>query len=280
MATIAIEMISDEELAALMSAINNRYGLDFTNYERTSLKRGIVRLMMKHKMDTIIELWSLVLKDKTFFIDAMDDLLVNLTELFRNPDVWLKLKDEILPQYQGKGLKIWHAGCSTGEEVYTMNIVLEDSGIFPNARLTATDLSSTALRKAVKGHYPLEVIKQYLVPFMKFFPYKKLEDYFDFFDKHALIKSKYQSNVLFKKHNLVMEPMPDKFDIVLCRNVMIYFDENLKKRVLDLLHGSLKDGGYLIIGYYDIMPDYGKQLFELYDVRTRIYRKKLKTINH
>ena len=280
MATIAIDMISDEELAALMSAINNRYGLDFTNYERTSLKRGIVRLMMKHKMDTIIELWSLVLKDKTFFIDAMDDLLVNLTELFRNPDVWIKLKDEILPQFHGKGIKIWHAGCSTGEEVYTMNIVLEDSGMLPNARLTATDLSSTALRKAVKGHYPHEVLKQYLVPFLKFFPNKKLEDYFDFFDKHALIKSTYQSNVLFKKHNLVMEPMHDKFDIVLCRNVMIYFDENLKKRVLDLLHGSLKDGGYLIIGYYDIMPDYGKQLFELYDVRTRIYRKKMKTMNN
>lgn len=274
MATIAIDMISDEELAALMSAINNRYGLDFTNYERTSLKRGIVRLMMKHKMDTIIELWSMVLRDKDFFIEAIDDLLVNLTELFRNPDVWIKLKDEIFPHFQGKSLKIWHAGCSTGEEVYTMNIVLEDAGILPFARLTATDLSSTALRKAVKGHYPHEVLKQYLVPFLKYFPNKKLEDYFDFFDKHALIKSRYQANVTFKKHNLVTEPMSDKFDIVLCRNVMIYFDENLKKRVLDLLHGSLKEGGYLIIGYYDIMPEYGKQLFELYDVRTRIYRKK------
>jgi chemotaxis protein methyltransferase CheR len=274
MAIIAIGMISDEELAALMSAINNRYGLDFTNYERTSLKRGIVRLMMKHKMDSIIELWSTVLKDKEFFIGAMDDLLVNLTELFRNPDVWIKLRNEIFPEFKGKAIKIWHAGCSTGEEVYTMNIVLDDAGIFPNARLTATDLSSTALRKAVKGHYPLVVLKQYLIPFLKFFPNKKLEDYFDYFDNHALIKSKYQSNVLFKKHNLVMDPMNDSFDIVLCRNVMIYFDDKLKKRVLDLLHGSLKDGGLLIIGYYDIMPDYGKGLFELYDVRTRIYRKK------
>jgi chemotaxis protein methyltransferase CheR len=274
MANISVGMISDEELASLMSAINNRYGLDFTNYERTSLKRGIVRLMMKHKMESIIELWSLVLKDKEFFIDAIDDLLVNLTELFRNPDVWIKLKNEILPDYKGKGVKIWHAGCSTGEEVYTMNIVLEDVGILPNARLTATDLSATAMRKAVKGHYPLEVLKLYLVPFLKFFPNKKLEDYFDYFDKHALIKSKYQSNVVFKKHNLVMDPMNDSFDIVLCRNVMIYFDDKLKRRVLELLHKSLKDGGYLIIGYYDIMPDFGKELFELYDVRTRIYRKK------
>jgi len=171
-------------------------------------------------------------------------------------------------------LKIWHAGCSTGEEVYTMAIVLEDVGMLPNARLTATDLSSTALRKAVKGHYPLEVLKQYLVPFLKFFPNRKLEDYFDYFDKHALIKSKYQANVLFKKHNLVTDPMNDRFDIVFCRNVMIYFDEKLKKRVLDMLNDSLKEGGYLIIGYYDIMPDYGKTLFDLYDVKTRVYKKK------
>jgi chemotaxis protein methyltransferase CheR len=275
MASMAPDMISDEELAALMQAINNRYGLDFTNYERTSLKRGIVRLMMKHKMDTIIELWSKVLKDQEFFLNAIDDLLVNLTELFRNPDVWIKLRDQILPEYRGKGLKIWHAGCSTGEEVYTMAIVLEVTGLLPNARLTATDLSSTALRKAVKGHYPLEVLKQYLVPFLKFFPNRKLEDYFDYFDKHALIKSRYQTNVLFKKHNLVTDPMYDKFDIVFCRNVMIYFDDKLKKRVLDMLYNSLKDGGYLIIGYYDIMPDYGKTLFDLYDVKTRIYKKKV-----
>jgi len=274
MALVGPDMISDEELAALMQAINNRYGLDFTNYERTSLKRGIARLMMKHKMDNLIELWSMVLRDKEFFINAMDDLLVNLTELFRNPDVWIKLREHVLPEYKGKALKIWHAGCSTGEEVYTMAIVLEQAGLLTNARLTATDLSATALRKAVKGHYPLEVLKMYLVPFLKFFPNRRLEDYFDYFDKHALIKSKYQNNVLFKKHNLVTDPMNDRFDIVLCRNVMIYFDDKLKKRVLDMLNGSLKDDGYLIIGYYDIMPDYGKTLFDLYDVKTRIYKKK------
>lgn len=268
------EIISDEELAALMQAINNRYGLDFTNYERSSLKRGITRLMMKHKMETIIELWSRVLKDKEFFNAAIDDLLVNLTELFRNPDVWIKLRDYLLPQFRGKPLKIWHAGCSTGEEVYTMAIVLDDQGMLSQTRITATDLSATALRKAVKGHYPLEVLKQYLVPFLKYFPNRRLEDYFDYFDTHALIKSRFQTQVNFKRHNLVTDPMTDKYDIVFCRNVMIYFDEKLKRRVLDLLHSSLKEGGYLIIGYYDIMPDYGKLLFDLYDVKTRIYRKK------
>ena len=266
-------MISDEELTALMQAINNRYGLDFTNYERTSLKRGIVRLMMKHNMDTILELWSLVLKDNEFFLSAIDDLLVNLTELFRNPDVWMKLRDEIIPSIPGRSIKIWHAGCSTGEEVYTMNIVLETLNLLNRTKLVATDLSSTALAKAQKGDYSLPTLKQYLVPFLKFFPDRQMEDYFDFHDKHANIKSKYQANVTFKRHNLVMDPMDEKFDIIFCRNVMIYFDESLKHRVLDLLHSCLKDDGYLIIGYYDIMPEYGKTKFSIHDVKTRIYKK-------
>ncbi len=266
-------MISDEELTALMQAINNRYGLDFTNYERTSLKRGIVRLMLKNNMDSIIELWSKVLKDNEFFQNAIDDLLVNLTELFRNPDVWIKLRDNILPEIENKTLKIWHAGCSTGEEVYTMNIVLDTLGMMNRAKLNATDLSKTALGKAKKGDYSLITLKQYLVPFLKFFPGRDMEDYFDFHDRHANIKSKYQTNVKFQRHNLVTDSMNEKFDIIFCRNVMIYFDETLKKRVLDLLHSCLNENGYLIIGYYDIMPDYGKAKFKIHDVKTRIYRK-------
>lgn len=257
-----------------MQAINNRYGLDFTNYERSSLKRGIVRLMMKHKMETIIELWGVVLKDDGFFKNAIDDLLVNLTELFRNPDVWLQLRDDVLPNFRAQRLDIWHAGCSTGEEVYTMTFLLDSMHMLSRSRLVATDLSNTALSKAIKGEYSLLLLKQYLIPFLKFFPNQKMEDYFNFQDTHAAVKSLYQSNVSFKKHNLVVDPMHDKFDIVFCRNVMIYFDDLLKERVLRLLHKSLKPNGFLIIGYYDIMPDVGKELFDIYDVKTRVYKRK------
>ncbi|MFY0600999.1 MAG: protein-glutamate O-methyltransferase CheR [Cyclobacteriaceae bacterium] len=266
--------ITGEEMDALMVAIKNRYGLDFTNYEKSSLKRGITRLMMKHKMESSLDLWSRVLKDYDFFNKAIDDLLVNLTELFRNPDVWIKLRNEILGQFEGRMLKIWHAGCSTGEEVYTMAIILEEMGILPHAKLKATDLSSKALDKAKKGDYPIEIIQQYLKPFLKFFPDRKLEDYFNFQDKFASIKPGYKHNIKFEKHNLVHDKVDDKFDIIFCRNVMIYFDEKLKNRVLNLIHESLKPGGYLIIGYYDIMPDEGKKLFLVEDIRTRIYRKK------
>lgn len=267
-------MITDEELVALMQAIKNRYGLDFTNYEQRSLKRGISRLMMKHRMASLLELWARILKDREFFMQAIDDLLVNLTELFRNPDVWIMIRDKILDSFADKSLKIWHAGCSTGEEVYTMAIVLEEKGMLRNSRVLATDLSTTALGKAKAGDYSLIVLKEYLRPFLKFYPNRKLEDYFDYHDKHATIKPQYKTQVTFKKHNLVHDPVVEKFDMIFCRNVMIYFDEKLKTQVLQLISNSLTDTGYLIIGYYDIMPESGKSLFELFDVKTRIYRKK------
>jgi len=257
-----------------MQAINNRYGLDFTNYEHSSLKRGIIRLMMKHKMETIIELWSVVLRDNVFFKNAIDDLLVNLTELFRNPDVWIRLRDDVLKEFKDPSLKVWHVGCSTGEEVYTMTFLLESLGMLTRSHLTATDLSTSALNKAIKGEYSLLLLKQYLIPFLKFFPNKGMEDYFDFHDTYAGVKPRYQANVDFKKHNLVKDGMTEKFDIIFCRNVMIYFDDILKERVLKLLHNSLKPNGYLIIGYYDIMPDFGKEYFSIYDVKTRIYKPK------
>jgi len=270
-----IESISDEELEALMQAMKNRYGLDFTNYEKKSFKRSIVRLMMKHKIGSMLELWSKILKDKDFFLKGIDDLLVNLTELFRNPDAWIKIRDFILNDYDSnKGLKVWHAGCSTGEEVYTMSMVLDQKRMLNKTKALATDLSSIALSKAEKGVYSLLIMKQYLRPFMQYFPERKMEHFFDFKEKDAVIKQEYKNHVTFKRHNLVQDPMHEKFDIIFCRNVMIYFDETLKLKVLNLFKNSLNKGGYLIIGYYDIMPDKGKEIFEAYDVKTRIYKKK------
>lgn len=270
-----VDRISDEELDALMQGMKSRYGLDFTNYEKKSLKRGIVRLMLKHKMTSMLELWSKILKDKDFFINGIDDLLVNLTELFRNPDAWIMIRDQILPKFEKKGqLNIWHAGCSTGEEVYTMAIVLDERNMLNRTRALATDLSSVALSKAILGDYSLIIIQQYLKPFLSFYPTKRLEDFFDFNESHATIKPLYKSHVQFQRHNLVHDGMIKKHDIIFCRNVMIYFDEKLKLEVLRLFHGCLNEGGILVIGYYDIMPDEGKELFEVFDIKTRLYKKK------
>ena len=270
------ELITEEELKAFIVAVFNRYGLDFRNYEIKSLKRGITRLMMKHHMKSSLELWSRVLRERDFFMNSIDDLMVNLTELFRNPDAWIMIRDNILPQFKDRmQLDIWHAGCSTGEEVYTLAIVLDELGLLNRTRATATDLSATALEKAERGEYSVMTLKNYLKPFLKYYPNKEMSDFFAYSNSHANILPRFKKHVTYQRHNLVQEPMAKKYDIIFCRNVMIYFDESLKMKVLNLLDSSLKEGGYFVIGYYDTMPDASKEIFDIYDSKTRIYKKKI-----
>ena len=269
------EEISDEELNAFTDAVKKRYGIDFTNYETKSLKRGIARVITKHNMGSLLGMWGKVLKDKQYFIDCMDDLTVNLTELFRNPEIWIKLRDEILNDFRLKNkIKIWHAGCSTGEEVYTMAVVLNDVQMLQKADAFASDLSATALSIAISGKYPLILKRKYLGSFDKYAPKVTFEDVFDTMEDSLVVNPKFKAHVVYKQHNLVTDSMTGTFDLIFCRNVMIYFDEALKMKVLKQFYDSLSDDGYFIIGYYDMLPDKSKTLFEPVDSKTRIYRKK------
>jgi len=275
MALKLYDEISDEELGSLTAAIKSRYDIDFTNYETKSLKRGFARLISKNGMDSLIDLWGKVLQDREFLMGCIDDLTVNLTELFRNPEFWVKLHDEIVVDLKAKhrNINIWHAGCSTGEEVYSMAVVLEDNNLLYRTKAWATDLSSKALAKAIEGKYPSILIKKYEKGLVNYLPHKSMDDMFKIQDDEMIVKDKYKKHIDFKQHNLVQDPVNKKFHLVFCRNVMIYFDEHLKMKVLRLIHSSLEKDGYFIIGYYDMLPEEGKKLFKLYDAKTRIYQK-------
>lgn len=267
--------ISDEELASLTTAIKNRYDIDFTNYEARSLKRGFARLIVKQKLGSILGLWQKILTDKDFFLGCIDDLTVNLTELFRNPEIWVKLREEIIPKFERNiRLKMWHAGCSSGEEVYTMAMVLKDMDLLRKTRTLATDLSSTILAQAMEGKYSHVLLSKYTKAFQEYLPNGKLEDCFDQEGRYIKVKNELKKHVEFRQHNLVQDPMDRKFDIVLCRNVMIYFDNNLKMKVLKMFHDCLEKGGIFVIGYYDMLPPESKELFDIIDSKTRIYIKK------
>ena len=267
--------ISDEELDSLTHAIKTRYGMDFTNYEKASLKRGFTRLIQKHEMKSVIELWSRIMKDRDFLINSIDELTVNLTELFRNPEFWLKLKKEVLPQMSSRyKLDFWHAGCSSGEEVYTMAMVLKDMNLLHKSTALGTDLSNSILAVAKQGKYSNFLINRYLKTFLHYFPSGSLSDWFDVGETDSVIKDRYKKHVEYKRHDLVRELMDKKFDIIFCRNVMIYFDDVLKMKVLKLFHASLKDDGFFAIGYYDMLPNEHKELFEVFDSTTRLYKKK------
>lgn len=267
--------LSDEELTSVTTAIKNRCGIDFTNYERKSLKRGISRLIMKNKLGSVLGLWQKILHDREYFMSCIDDLTVNLTELFRNPDIWKKMQDSVLEELKSNSsLSMWHAGCSTGEEVYTMAIVLQDKRLLWKSRALATDLSSSAIAKAKEGRYPSILISKYSKSFQKYLHNAQIENFFKKDNEEWIVNSELKNHVEFKEHNLVQEGMHRKFDIVFCRNVMIYFDDTLKNKVIKLFYDSLRPKGFFVIGYYDMLTDESKELFDVYDSKTRIYRKK------
>ncbi|SDK42176.1 chemotaxis protein methyltransferase CheR [Catalinimonas alkaloidigena] len=266
--------ITDEELVSLTRAINDRYGLDFTNYEKKSLRRGFGRLISRHHLGSTLGLWGKILRDREFFPQCVDELTVGLTEMFRNSEAWVAVRDQVLPNLYTNPLRIWHSGCSTGEEIYTMAIVLKDKHLLSRAKAVATDLSATALEQAKQGTYPLMTLNRYAKAMRAYRPEAQLEHYFDIDGEEGTIRDMFKRHITFRRHNLVCDPSVGQFEMVFCRNVMIYFDETLKMKALRLFHESLVDGGFLIIGYYDLMPAQAQELFELFDPKTRIYRKK------
>ena len=271
---IAAKEISDEELASLTTAIKNRYGIDFTNYETKSLKRGFARLIIKHKFGSILGMWQKILTDKQYFLSCVDDLTVNLTEMFRNSEIWVQIHDELIDTFKNNiRLNVWHAGCSSGEEVYTMAIVLRDKKMLYKTRALATDLSSNILAQAMEAKYSNMLLTKYTKSFQAYLPNGKIDDCFTEEGRYLKVNDELKKHVEFRQHNLVNDPMDRTFDIIFCRNVMIYFDDVLKMKVLTLFHKSLNKNGFFIIGYYDMLPEASKSLFKVYDSKTRIYTK-------
>ncbi len=266
-------MITDEELQSLTRAIQERYGLDFTQYEARSLKRGFARLIGRHQLVNLLGLWAKILREPDFFPSVVDELTVGLTEMFRNADFWVRMRDDVLSQLDStRTLDIWHAGCSTGEELYSMAIALDDRGLLGRTRALATDLSRTALEQAQSGTYARQHLERYERAACAYRTRRPFAHYWDWSEQEGQIKMAYRRHLEFQPHNLVSDPMPRQFDLILCRNVMIYFDEQLKLRVLNLFRKSLRPGGFLVIGYYDLMPAAAHQFFGAYDAATRIYR--------
>jgi len=268
-------VISDSELKSFNLAVKTRFGMDFSGYEKKSLKRGLVRLIHKQGYTSMLQLWGSILKAKGILIDYIDELLVNLTEFFRNTPVWLKLQGDIIPQLRTKEtIDIWHAGCSTGEEVYSMAILLKEYFLTHKTQVLATDLSTKALMHAKKGSYNQLLFPKYKKAYLNVNPQGNAEKYIEHRDESFEIMPFLKKNISFQKHNLVSDKSYRQFDIIFCRNVMIYFDDALKLKVLNMFRDSRKDSGCLIIGYYDMIPLSARDLFQIYCPKTRIYTKK------
>ena len=270
---------NDEELLTITSIIKNRYGIDFTGYEKKSLRRSFARIMGKCKMDSKDQLVDAVLGEDNSFFDSINDLTVNRTELFRNPELWETLEQDILQKLKFKPeINIWHAGCSSGEEVYSMALVLEKKNLLYKTRTLATDISTKALEKARAGKYSNTLISRYEKSLQQYQPHSQIEELFHIDGHQAIIRDQYKSHIEFKYHNLVSDSSQEKFDIIFCRNVMLYFDDPLKLAVIERLKHDLKDNGFIILGYYDVLPSKADQHLKPYSKTVQVFQARSNSV--
>jgi chemotaxis protein methyltransferase CheR len=247
------KLLADIDLSSIQKLtllIKDRYNYDFTNYALSSFKRRVARILEAQKMNHTDELIKKLETDSTFFNDFLTYLTVNVTEMFRDPTFWKYMKEEILPNLhkEKKTLKIWHAGCSSGEEVYSMIITLKELGIINDVSITASDLDIEILDKAKKGRYPVKNLILNNQNFTKSSGEGDLSKYINTDDHYFYINSDLKQYVDFKEHNLVSGGSLGDFDIILCRNVLIYFNQTLQNEVLKTLHNTLLINGILAIG--------------------------------
>lgn len=275
--TVSVSDITDEELDALNHGILARYGYDFRGYERTSYKRRIQRVLYKNEMDSTVDLWRRLLYDKSFFQSMKDEISVGMTEMFRNVDFWHKLQEKVIPYLKQKAkLDVWHAGCATGEEVYSAAIMWHEQQMLHKTFALATDLSDRFIKTSEKGFYDNDAFKYATKNYEHFNPRSNgIRSYVEEAEGGVVFKDYIREYATFLQQNLVSETFSqDKFDLVFCRNVMIYFNEPLKIKVLERLHASLKKGGLLCIGYFDAMPQGYSSYFEYFDSSAKIFVKK------
>lgn len=262
------------EVELLVEAIYLRYGYDFRDYSRASVKRRILRRLEKEKMHHISELQRKLLYDESFFRKVMADFSVNVTEMFRDPFFFLTLTTLVIPELAKlKQIKVWHAGCGTGEEVYSLAILFKEKDIYDKTIFYATDISDDALGIARSGRVALKDLKKYSVNYSEAGGERSLSDYLIIRPHGVNLREDLLQNIVFSDHNLVHDKGFGEMNLILCRNVLIYFNRNLQRKVLALFRESLARRGYLCLGMKESLYfAEGKDDFSLIDPKTNIYR--------
>ncbi len=237
------------ELELLLQAIYMKYGFDFRGYSRASIKRRIKHRASLAGLETISDIQRMVLYQPDFFNALLQDMSINVTEMFRDPSFYQALKEKVLPAFKDlPHIKIWHAGCASGEEVYSMAIFLKEMGIYQKSRLYGTDGDEAILKKAKEGVYSIEKLKTYTQNYREAGGLESFADYYSAKYDLVLLDKSLKENILFSSHNLVTDGVFGEMDMIVCRNVLIYFNRDLQDRVFGLFENSLRENGFLCLG--------------------------------
>lgn len=269
-----INLIEFEDLEDVIYLLQNISEFDLSGYSKSSLKRRVERFLQVEKMD-IVDLKNAIINVKDFHNYFIQELVVNVTEMFRDPLFYSSLKKNVIPYIKTyPQIRIWSAGCSTGEEAYSTAIVLNESGILDRSFIYGTDISPRALETARKGVYSLNKLKSYTENYLQTEPMSDFSSHYTAMYDAAIINKEYRSKVLFSTHNLVTDHAFNEFQLIMCRNVMIYFDKELQARVLNLFYESLNLFGFLCLGSKESLYAHDiKNNFKIIDKQFNIYQK-------
>ena len=263
------------ELDLLLKAIEYQWGYDFRRYAQTSIQRRVKNIMLKHQIAHVSELIPLVLHDPGFFQNMVFDFSITVTEMFRDPVVWRRLVDDVFDRLKTwPFFKIWHAGCATGEEVWSMAILLKEAGLLERATIYATDFNDVALYKGRQGVYLFKDMqaaqKNYQAAGGKF----HLSAYYTVQGESVVFDKSLGLRIVWANHNLTTDYVFGEMNFIMCRNALIYFNASLQNQVLSLFTASLSQGGFLCLGSKESLDFYAvKPAYEPISLKDRIWCK-------
>lgn len=264
------------EIDLLLEAVFKAYGYDFRSYARASIERRIRQFQSETGCSSVAEMIPRVLHDEDFFSRLVRHFSVSVTEMYRDPFVYRAIREEVIPMLRTwPHVKIWHAGCATGEEVYSLAIILKEEGIYHRATIYATDFNDEALGQAREGVYSLDKIREATQNYQLAGGKAAFSKYYHSRYDAAAMDSALKERITFANHNLAVDGVFGEMHLVFCRNVLIYFNRELQNRVLGLFTESLVYGGFLCLGTKEnLRVSEANKLYEAVDGKAKIYKKR------
>jgi chemotaxis protein methyltransferase CheR len=267
--------LEDIEISLLLEGLYRAYGFDFRDYSRASIKRRILEMMRTEKLGTVSAFQDRVLHDTVSLDQFLLGLSVHATSMFRDPSFYRTFRQKVVPLLRTyPTVQIWIAGCSTGEEVYSLAILLQEERLYNRCRIYATDISHAVLRRARDGIFPLSAMREYTNNYHQAGGAHEFSDYYTAQYDSVIFSSSLKNNIVFSEHNLATDGSFNEFQVILCRNVMIYFNKDLQARVHNLLYDSLSMFGVFGLGNKESLKFTPRAAFyEHLNEKDKLYRK-------
>lgn len=269
----------DAATRSFLETVYACYGYDLRDYAPASMGRRVRAALARSGLSDLAALEARVLADPECFTAVLDDLTVRVSDMFRDPPLHLALREQVVPLLRTyPALNIWHCGCATGEEVYSLAILLAETGLHERARIYATDLSSHALEQAKEGVYPAQHLPRYADNYRRAGGTRDFRDHATIAYDQVALRGSLRRSVVFFQHDLVSDHVFGEMQVIFCRNVLLYFGPELRQRALAKLAASLAPGGFLILGADERPPTLGSwgepaSAFADFEPTLRIFRR-------